>query len=61
MLFYEKLDFLMNITKTTNSALSLYINFDASHISRLRRGQRNVSKNEACIKAMALYFCQALH
>jgi len=54
--FYEKLDFLMKITNTTNSALSLNINIDASHISRLRRGKRNAPKDEACIRAMADYF-----
>ncbi len=62
MQFSEKLDFLMNITKTTNSALSLNIKLDASHISRLRRGQRRALKDEACIKAMASFFsrhCEA--
>lgn len=54
--FYEKLDFLMKITSTTNSALSMNINLDASHISRLRRGKRNAPKDETCIKLMADYF-----
>ena len=58
MHFSEKLDFLMNITKTTNSALSLQIKLDASHISRMRRGQRNAPKEEACLKAMAAYFAK---
>lgn len=56
MQFCNKLDILMNITKTSNSALALYTSLDASHISRLRRGQRNAPKNEACIKNMAVYF-----
>ena len=30
MLFYEKLDFLMNITKTSNSALWQKVKLDAS-------------------------------
>ncbi|HHX13647.1 MAG TPA: transcriptional regulator [Clostridiales bacterium] len=56
MQFYEKLDFLMNITNTTNSALSLYINLDSSHISRLRRGKRNAVKDENSLRLMAEFF-----
>ena len=56
--FGEKLDFLMNITNTNNSALSLGIKLDASYISRLRRGQRGALKNAGCIKNMASYFAR---
>jgi len=56
--FFEKLDFLMNITNTSNSALALNINLDPSHISRLRRGERNALKNEACIDAISSYFAR---
>ena len=56
MQFSEKLDFLMNVTNTSNSALALNIKLDPSHISRLRRGERGALKNEACIAAMAAYF-----
>ncbi|MFB0920166.1 MAG: transcriptional regulator [Oscillospiraceae bacterium] len=56
MLFSEKLNFLMDLTNTTNSALALNIKLDPSHISRLRRGERRALKNEACITAMASYF-----
>ncbi|UWG98631.1 transcriptional regulator [Dehalobacter sp. DCM] len=56
MQFNEKLDFLMNITKTTNSALSIYTRIDASHISRLRKGQRGALKDITSINAMATYF-----
>ncbi len=56
MQFYEKLDFLMNITNTTNSALSLYINLDSSHISRLRRGKRSAVKDENSLRLMAEFF-----
>lgn len=58
MHFGEKLDFLMNITKTNNSALSQSIKLDASYISRLRRGERGALKNIVCIKAMASYFAK---
>jgi hypothetical protein len=54
--FCEKLDFIMNLTKTTNSALSLHTSLDASHISRLRRGQRNMPGDKAVIKSMSAYF-----
>ena len=56
MQFFEKLDFLMNVTNTSNSALALNIKLDPSHISRLRRGERSALKNENCIGAMAAYF-----
>jgi len=58
MQFAEKLDFLMNMTNTTNSALALNVRLDASHISRLRRGQRRALRNMACIDAMAEYFAR---
>lgn len=58
MLFYEKLDFLMNITKTSNSALGHKVKLDASYVSRLRKGQRSALKNIACIKSMASYFAR---
>lgn len=54
--FCEKLDFLMNITKTTNSTLAHYTSVDASYISRLRRGKRRLSKNENYVRAMVTYF-----
>lgn len=58
MRFYEKLDFLMNITNTSNSALAQKVNLDPSHISRLRRGKRNAVKDEAVLTAMADYFAR---
>lgn len=56
MQFYEKLDLLMNITKTTNSSLAMYTSLDASHVSRLRRGERSLVKDADYLKKMALYF-----
>ncbi len=56
MQFYEKLDFLMKISNTTNSALSLYVCLDASHISRLRRGKRSAVKDKNSLRLMADYF-----
>jgi len=56
--FYEKLDFLMNITKTSNSALGKKVKLDASYVSRLRKGQRSALKDMTCIKSMAEYFAR---
>ncbi len=56
MNFNEKLDFLMNLTKTKNSDLAMYTSLDSSYISRLRRGKRNLAKSENYVKYMADYF-----
>jgi len=55
-MFYEKLDLLMNITKTANSSLAMYTSLDSSHISRLRRGERKLVKDADYLKKMAVYF-----
>jgi len=54
--FSEKLNFLMDITNTTNSALALNSKLDASYISRLRSGHRKVSRHQTYVKTMAEYF-----
>ena len=56
MEFNAKLDYLMEITKTTNSSLALYASLDASYVSRLRRGDRKPAKNGSYIMPMAVYF-----
>ncbi len=53
---HKKLDFLMNITKTSNSSLALYTSLDPSYISRLRRGERKLIKDADYLKKMAVYF-----
>lgn len=58
MQFYEKLDFLMNITNSSNSALGQKVKLDPSHISRLRRGKRNALKDETVLSAMADFFAR---
>ena len=58
MEFHEKLDFLMNITKTSNSLLGQRVNLDSSHISRIRRGQRGPLKDDAILALMADYFAR---
>ena len=56
MMFSEKLNFLMNLTGTSNSTLAHVVMLDASYISRLRAGKRLFPKNEACVRGMAVYF-----
>lgn len=58
MQFSEKLNFLMDITNTTNSALARYVILDASYISRLRNGKRQPPNNAAIINQMAAYFAR---
>jgi hypothetical protein len=56
--FAEKLDFLMNITKTSNSTLAARVSLDASYISRLRGGKRLMPKDERVMQVMAAYFAR---
>lgn len=48
--FSEKLDLLMNITKTRNNVLAHAVSLDASHVSRLRRGGRALPKNKGFLE-----------
>ncbi|MCK9478733.1 MAG: hypothetical protein M0R40_04440 [Firmicutes bacterium] len=54
--FTEKLDFLMKITRTTNSQMALRLSLDASYISRLRTGKRLIPKNTELLHLMSEYF-----
>lgn len=56
--FAEKLDFLMNITKTANSALAHAATLDASYISRLRTGKRFMPKDNHMIQGMAIFLAR---
>lgn len=56
MEFYEKLDFLMKITETSNSTLGKALSFDASYISRIRTGKRSPSKKNDFLESASLYF-----
>jgi len=53
MSFAEKLNFLMDITKTSNSTLAHSVALDASYISRLRTGKRLMPKDSHLIQDMA--------
>ncbi|SDB10363.1 hypothetical protein [Butyrivibrio sp. INlla16] len=52
----EKLDFLMNITNTRNSALGKALSFDPSYISRIRSGSRGIPKSQPFSRPVAAYF-----
>jgi len=60
MKFAEKLDFLMNMAKTTNSALAHFLILDTSYISRMRTGKRLMPKNDDLIRRMAGYLAERL-
>jgi len=60
MKFAEKLDFLMSITKTTNSKLAHFLVLDTSYISRLRTGKRLMPKGDELIRRMAGYIAEHL-
>ncbi|WP_455542788.1 hypothetical protein [Intestinibacter sp.] len=57
-MFSEKLNFLILITKTKNSELARAASIDASHISRLRNGNRKLPKNQTYVLPMAQYFAR---
>ncbi len=56
MTFANRLDTLMSITNTSNSALSMQVSLDASLISRFRSGKRMPSKKENYLEKIAAYF-----
>lgn len=57
-MFAKKLEFLMNITGTSNVELAEAVGLDASHVSRLRRGERKLPRHQKFITAMSLYFAE---
>ena len=59
-MFQEKLDFLMRLTNTRNSVLGRVIHVDASTISRLRTGMRELPKKQDFVKPMSAYFAKAI-
>ena len=53
--FSERLDFLMSLTNTTNSALARELAFDASYISRIRNGKRGMPLHQPFVDPAAAY------
>lgn len=54
MNFSDKLDFLLNLTNTSNSTLAKHTSLDPSFISRLRSGSRKPSRNENYISPISV-------
>ncbi|MBR2742614.1 MAG: hypothetical protein IKD89_03400 [Clostridia bacterium] len=54
----DKLDFLMKLTNTKNSALARALSFDPSYISRIRSGKRGVPKNQPFIEPASVFFAK---
>lgn len=60
MTFSEKLDLLMTLTGTSNSALGRALSYDPSYISRVRAGKRGLPRRQPFLKPAADYFAQAI-
>ena len=58
MQLYEKLEFLMGLTQTSNRMLAQELRVDPSLISRLRTGARGLPRNREYIRAMACCFAK---
>ncbi len=54
----EKLDILMKITDTKNSALGRALSFDPSYIGRIRSGKRGIPKHMPFVEPAAAYFAK---
>ncbi len=54
-MFNEKLNMIMELTKTSNNELGVAASIDASYVSRLRSGGRRLSKDPAFLIPMANY------
>lgn len=61
MEFHDKLNFLMDITKTTNSSLAMASSLDPSYISRLRNGKRIPVKGASYMAVFARFFSRRIH
>lgn len=59
-MFYKKFNFLMNLTNSKNINVAKAINIDPSYVSRLRNGNRPLSKNPSIIKNLSIYFASRI-
>ena len=58
MQFFDKLNFLMNITQASNKELASVLSVDRSLISLMRSGKRGPSRKSENVKRMAHFFAQ---
>ena len=56
----EKLDFLMKLTDTSNVTLARALNFESSHISRIRAGQRGLPKQRSFLEPASEFFARKI-
>lgn len=54
----QKLDLIMKVTNTKNSALGRALSFDSSYIGRIRTGKRGLPKNQPFIQPVASFFAR---
>ncbi len=54
----KKLDFLMTLTHTKNSALARALHFDSSHIRRMRSCTRGLPRSRSFVEPAAEYFAR---
>ncbi|MCR5294183.1 MAG: hypothetical protein K6E30_03255 [Lachnospiraceae bacterium] len=59
-MFSEKLDFLMSLTATSNSALSRAVNYDQSYISKIRSGKRRMPRHREFFDQAVPYFVHTI-
>ncbi len=59
-MFAEKLNFLMNLTETSNKELSEALYFDTSYVLKLRTGKMAVQSYDNFIDQSAMYFANRL-
>ena len=59
-MFGSRLDFLMNLTKTTNSALAMQLSMSPSYISRLRGGKRKLPKDAEFLLPLSQYMARKI-
>ena len=60
MNFSEKLDLLMTLTGTSNSALGRSLSYDASYISRVRAGKRGLPRRQPFLGPAAEFFARSI-
>lgn len=58
--FAQKLDFLMRLTKTSNTSMGYAVSLDPSYVSRLRSGVRPLPRNSGYLPSMTLYLARRI-